>query len=78
MSEQLLSALLGKTTSGEPLLGMSSKRTENPLQANPGEESFGAKLAHLVKNMSASPRVSLQLKEPTGSERDSSESATNK
>ncbi|MBO1224217.1 MAG: flagellar hook-length control protein FliK [Candidatus Scalindua sediminis] len=78
MPEQLLSALLGKTTSGEALLGMSSKRTENPLQANPGEESFDAKLTYLVKNMSASPRVSLQLKEPTGSERDSSESATNK
>ncbi|MFQ5715381.1 MAG: hypothetical protein ACE5GU_15265, partial [Candidatus Scalinduaceae bacterium] len=54
MSEQLLSALLGKTTSEEALRGMSSKRTENPLQANLGEESFNAKLAYLVKNMSAS------------------------
>jgi flagellar hook-length control protein FliK len=53
MPEQLLSALLGKTTSGEALLGMSSKRTENPLQANLGEESFNAKLTYLVKNMSA-------------------------
>jgi hypothetical protein len=56
MPEQLLSALLGKTTSGEALLGMSSKRTENPLQANPGEESFDTKLAYLVKNMSASDK----------------------
>ncbi|MEE9605786.1 MAG: flagellar hook-length control protein FliK [Candidatus Scalindua sp.] len=54
MSEQLLSALLGKTTSGEPLLGMSSKRTENPLQANLGEESFNANLAYSVKNMAVS------------------------
>ncbi len=54
MSEQLLSALLGKTTSGEPLLGMPSKRAGNPLQANLGEESFNANLAYSVKNMAVS------------------------
>ncbi len=54
MSEQLLTALLGKASSEEPLLGMSLKRTENTLQANSEEESFSAKLSYSVKNIEAS------------------------
>jgi flagellar hook-length control protein FliK len=67
MSEQLLNGLLGNITAKELPFAMASNKAENPLQANLGEESFGAKLAHLAENMSSSLRV-----------KDSSESATNK
>ena len=83
MSEQLLNGLLGNITAKELPFAMASKpslpdrqagiefgqtsKAETPLQANLGEESFGARLAHLVENTSSPLRV-----------RDSSESETNK
>jgi len=63
MSEQLLNGLLENITAKELPFAMASKpstefgqtsKAETPLQANLGEESFGAKLAHLVENMSSS------------------------
>ncbi len=73
MSEQLLNGLLGNVTAKELPFAMASKpstefgqtpKTENPLQANLGEESFDAKLAHLVESMSSSSKQAPASAEP--------------
>jgi len=56
MSEQLLNGLLGKVVANESPLAMASNKTEGSLQTNSGEESFSAKLADSVKNVSASSK----------------------
>ena len=56
MSEQLLNGLLGKVIANELPLAMASNKTEGSLQTNSGGESFSAKLADSVKNVSASSK----------------------
>ncbi len=56
MAEQLLNGLLGKVVANESPLAMASNKTEGSLQTNSGEESFSAKLADSVKNVSASSK----------------------